>query len=437
MRSYDRRQYLKTAGGAISGLALAGCTGDGDGGGGAGGDEGPDGTEDSGGTTTSRSKESIKIGFALTFSGPYAHAGNQLMEGFNLKLKEELGGTINGMEVETVKKDTQTKPSKAASIAKEMIQKEEVDFLVGPVASSSADAMLSVMNQHEGDLAWISPAAGSVDLTKACSKYFVRMSVTNWQLGAPYAQWLADNVGKSAYIFATDYSAGDQASKFFEEKFTEAGGEIVGTSRPSLGTSEWSSHMQKAKESGAELVYGFAPGTDETSMVKTYGNMGLKDAGIKLATMGTAATQSFMKSYGEAGIGALTWCVYSPNQKGEASLDFRRRYKDAYGHLPEYWGVYSYDAATMLAQGVTNGGVKPDDFISAVEGMEWESPPRGSMKIEADTHDLIYDFTVEEVVPLEENPEPLQHHGGSVTRKLVDTVPQVDSPDFGCDLTNQ
>jgi branched-chain amino acid transport system substrate-binding protein len=315
-----------------------------------------------------------------------------------------------------------------------MIQQEEVDFLVGPVASSSADAMLSVASRFEGEFVWLSPSAGSTALTEACNKSFIRTSWNNWQLGKPFGQWVHENVGESAYVLATDYAAGDQIGGYFEEGFEEAGGTIEGVARPPLGNTDWSSFMQNARNSGADVLFSFTSGTDEVGLVKSFSDLGLRDAGMSLTASATIATQDNLEAYGEAGIGTKGIATYSPSKESEENIAFREAHLETYDYLPQFWGANAYDAATVLAVGVTEGGITPEEFIPTVEGYKWESP-RGTMAISEKSHDPIFDLTVDEVVALEGEPSAIQPHGSGVTSTAIDVLEEVEAPTFGCDHT--
>src|SRR5258708_27377728 len=80
-------------------------------------------------------QEKIKIGLVTTLSGPPAALGVQQRNGFQLALKT-LGGKLGGREVELLVQDDELKPDVAVGKAKAFVERDKVDFVVGPVFSN-------------------------------------------------------------------------------------------------------------------------------------------------------------------------------------------------------------------------------------------------------------------------------------------------------------
>src|SRR4051812_38262164 len=76
-------------------------------------------------------QEKLKIGVIVTLSGPAAALGQQVRDGFNLAVKD-LGGKMAGREVEVIVADDELKPDGAVSKVKGLLERDKVDFVVGP-----------------------------------------------------------------------------------------------------------------------------------------------------------------------------------------------------------------------------------------------------------------------------------------------------------------
>uniref|UniRef100_UPI003D749433 ABC transporter substrate-binding protein n=1 Tax=Azospirillum sp. TaxID=34012 RepID=UPI003D749433 len=74
----------------------------------------------------------IKVGLMLPYSGTYTLLGNNITDGFKLRLAE-LGDKFSGTEVEFVRVDDESSPPKAKDNAAKLIVKDKVDVLVGTV----------------------------------------------------------------------------------------------------------------------------------------------------------------------------------------------------------------------------------------------------------------------------------------------------------------
>ena len=82
----------------------------------------------------------LKVGLMLPYTGTYASLGNAIENGFKLYLTEQ-GGKIGGREIEFVKVDDESDPSKATDNVNKLVKRDNVDVLIGTVHSGVAMAM--------------------------------------------------------------------------------------------------------------------------------------------------------------------------------------------------------------------------------------------------------------------------------------------------------
>ena len=102
-------------------------------------------------------QEKLKIGLIVTLSGPAASLGSQVRDGFNLAVKD-LGGKMGGRDVEVVAVDDELKPDAAVSKVKGLLERDKVDFVVGPIFSNILQAIHKPVIDTKTFL--ISPNAG-------------------------------------------------------------------------------------------------------------------------------------------------------------------------------------------------------------------------------------------------------------------------------------
>src|SRR3954470_14308655 len=123
----------------------------------------------------------VKVGFMLPYSGTYASLGNMIESGFKLYVQEQ-GGKLGGREIQYVKVDDESEPSKATDNVNKLIKRDQVDVVVGTVHSGVALAMARVA--RESNTLLIVPNAGAGDITGAqCAPNIFRSSFSNWQPG--------------------------------------------------------------------------------------------------------------------------------------------------------------------------------------------------------------------------------------------------------------
>src|SRR5947207_15153945 len=88
-----------------------------------------------------QAQDKLKIGFIATLSGPPAVLGGQLRNGFQLAVKT-LGGKLGGREVELIVQDDELKPDVAVNKVKALVERDKVDFVVGPIFSNILIAIM-------------------------------------------------------------------------------------------------------------------------------------------------------------------------------------------------------------------------------------------------------------------------------------------------------
>src|SRR5437879_1555864 len=141
-------------------------------------------------------QEKIKIGVIVTLSGPAAALGAQVRDGFALAVKD-LGGKMAGREVEIIAVDDELKPDGAVTKVKGLLERDKVDFVVGPIFSNILQAIHKPVTDSKTFL--ISPNAGPSSYAgQNCSPFFYVTSYQNDQVH--------EVLGKVARIAATSAS---------------------------------------------------------------------------------------------------------------------------------------------------------------------------------------------------------------------------------------
>ena len=125
-------------------------------------------------------QEKLKIGVIVTLSGPAAALGQQVRDGFALAVKD-LGGKMAGRDVEIVVADDELKPDAAVTKVKGLLERDKVDFVVGPIFSNILQAIHKPVTDTKTFL--ISPNAGPSSYAgKNCSPFFYVTSYQNDQV---------------------------------------------------------------------------------------------------------------------------------------------------------------------------------------------------------------------------------------------------------------
>src|ERR1700678_2050063 len=168
-------------------------------------------------------QEKLKIGVIVTSSGPAAALGQQVRDGFALAIKD-LGGKMAGRDVEVVTADDELKPDAAVTKVKGLLERDKVDFIVGPIFSNILLAIHKPVTDSGTFL--ISPNAGPSSYAgKNCSPFFYVTSYQNDQVHEVLGKVAQDRGYKRVYILEPNYQAGKDSAAGFKLDYK---GDIVG-----------------------------------------------------------------------------------------------------------------------------------------------------------------------------------------------------------------
>ncbi|HJV95752.1 MAG TPA: ABC transporter substrate-binding protein [Albitalea sp.] len=336
----------------------------------------------------------LKVGMMLPATGTYAALGTAIDNGFRLYIAEQ-GGKLAGREIEYVSVDDESDPAKATDNVNKLIKRDNVDVLIGTVHSGVAMAMAKVA-KDSGTLL-IVPNAGANAITgPMCSPNIFRSSFSNWQPGYAMGDVLAKKGVKKVVTITWKYAAGDESVKGFKEAFEKGGGSVVKELSLPFPNVEFQALLTEIAATKPDAVFTFFAGGGAVKFVKDYAAAGLKKS-IPLYGSGFL-TDGTLEAQGADADGLLTTLHYADSLPNPRDKAFRLAYAKAYKLQPDVYAVQGYDAAQMLAAGLS--AVKGDlskkaEFAAAVEKAKIDSP-RGAFTISR-AHNPVQDIYLRQV----------------------------------------
>jgi branched-chain amino acid transport system substrate-binding protein len=295
-------------------------------------------------------QEKLKIGLVLTLSGPAAALGQQVRDGFNLAVKD-LGGKMGGREVEVVVADDELKPDAAVTKVKGLLERDKVDFVVGPVFSN----ILQAIHKPETDTKTflISPNAGPSSYAgKNCSPFFYATSYQNDQVHEVLGKVAQDRGYKRVYVMVPNYQAGKDSAAGFKLDYK---GEIVEESYVPLGTLDFQVELSKISSLKPDAVFAFMPGGMGVSLVKQYRQAGLAEKIPVLSAF--TVDESTLPAQQDAAVGMFGGANWAPDLNNPQNKKFVAGYEAAYNSVPGSYAMQGYDTASLI-----------DSVIKAVKG---------------------------------------------------------------------
>src|SRR5437588_4988731 len=214
-------------------------------------------------------QEKIKSGVIVTLSGPAAALGAQVRDGFALAVKD-LGGKMAGREVEVIAVDDELKPDGAVTKVKGLLERDKVDFVVGPIFSNILQAIHKPVVDSKTFL--ISPNAGPSSYAgKECSPFFYVTSYQNDQVHEILGKVAQDRGYKRVYLLIPNYQAGRDSAAGFKLDYK---GEIVEESYTPLNTLDFQPELSKIGSLKPDALFTFMPGGMGVNLVKQYKQAG-------------------------------------------------------------------------------------------------------------------------------------------------------------------
>lgn len=335
----------------------------------------------------------LKVGLMMPYSGAYGTIGTIASNGFKQYVTES-GGKIGGREIELYTVDDEADPAKATENVNKLIKRDKVDVLVGTIHSGVALAMAKVARDTNTLL--LVPNAGADELTgPLCAPNIFRTSFSNWQPGFALGAYVAKR-HKTAMTLTWKYAAGLQMVDSFKEAYEKAGGKITKAMTLPFPNTEFQPYLAEIAARKPEAVYVFFGGPGAAKFVREFVGAGLNKT-IPLYAPGFL-TDGTLESMGNAGQGVLTALHYAdglPNAKDKA---FRENFVRLYKTQPDVYAMQAYDAAQLLAVGLT--AVKGDfgkrtEMIKAMENATIDSP-RGKFTM-SKAHNPVQDIYLRKV----------------------------------------
>jgi branched-chain amino acid transport system substrate-binding protein len=346
------------------------------------------------------SAETVKVGLILTFSGRDAALADEIDKGINLYTKLHAKDLPQGVAVELVRRDdTGPNPDVAKRLARELILQDKVQILTGGQWTPNAMAVGALTK--DAKIPFVVMTAGGSAVTQQ-SPYVIRTGWTLWQSSYPLGQWAAKNGIKKVYTVVSDFAPGHDAEAGFTRGFTEGGGQIVGSVRVPLNTSDYLPFLQKAKDANPDAVFHFNPGGPQaTAFMKAFSDIGIAGSKIKIIGPGDITSDEELPNMGKAALGAITMLHYSPVGDRPANKAFVAAWEKEYGphFAPTLFAVAGWDGMKAIYDAVIalKGQMDPDKTMEFLS--HWKNPdsPRGPVEIDPQTRDLVQNEYIREV----------------------------------------
>jgi len=362
------------------------------------------------GTRTVVSQERvIRIGFPLELSGRFVSYGAPGKRGAEMAL-DAVGYRVGPFKIEALFRDVQSETQAAISAATELVVSNNVNFIVGPVASPIVPAIVPIIRQKEA--IWLVPGSSNTSLEAAIGSedYFFHTWPYAYDYHSNLAVALKEKLGekyKRVAVIYSDDGYGRTHLPYIEKFYPLNGFEIVAKELIRANSSDLNPVLTKLSRVNADILVGAVQTTDGITLAKQIQTRRLNIPFL----VGTAYTQlaEWQAAVGEAQEGWLGVTTFLPGLERSANKDYPKlfpklsdwaaAFKARYNMDPDFLDVTIYATVALLLIAIERAGtddkVKVGEALSTmdIETINGEAkfvPSGGGTKHQAFTQMLVF-----------------------------------------------
>lgn len=332
----------------------------------------------------------IKIAHVYGKTGPYEAYAKQGHIGLMMGLEYATGGTmeVNGEKIIVEEKDTQLKPELGRALLAEAYGDDDVDIAVGAVSSAVTLAMLPVAEEYEKILLVDGSVADSIT-GEAWNRFIFRSARNSSQDAIANAA----AIGKEDVYIATlaqDYAFGRDGIAAFREALSKTPAKLVHEEYVPSDTTDFTAAAERIfaalkDQPGRKIIFFYWAGPGNP--MGAINAMDPGRLGIEISTGGNilAALKAYKAFPGMEG---ATYYYYE-NPKNEVNDWLVKEHEARYGSPPDFFTAGGVAAGIAIVEAIKKAGsTDTEDLITAMEGMEWQTP-KGKMVFRPEDHQAL------------------------------------------------
>ena len=357
-------------------------------------------------------EEPIKIGLITDLTGGLAIYGVMMNRSFQLGMEYASGAagteidanttsyTFGDCEVQVLVRDDKGSAEETATVARELIEKDQVDMLVGTVSSGSTATLQEIAKESEVPLI-VAPAAAN-DITGVnFNEYTFRTSRNNYQDFINLCQYLTTQYDTFVQI-APDYSFGYGGAASARDACTKFGGEFVADDIfAPLDTTDFTPYVEQMMDSGAEAWIATWAGGGFVPLMQAAEDLGLTEA---MAMGSSIANNATVPVFYATAVGQNSGILYHYTLPDNPINDWLvEQVQTRYGEPPDLFDADGMNAAllAMNALAKTEGDTDAAALIEAMEGIEFDGP-KGKISVRPEDHVAIQDMYIVKILNVDD-----------------------------------
>jgi branched-chain amino acid transport system substrate-binding protein len=354
----------------------------------------------------------FRIGLLTVKTGPLAQGGNQMEQGIVTFLKEK-NYTFAGRKVELLVADTGGNPAGARTKAQEVIERDRVNVILGPLAAFELLAITDYVRDKATPL--ISLAAAEDVTQRRANPFVIRPSATSAQCCHAMGEYAAKELNyRRAATISEDFAFGYEQMAGFQRVFEDNGGRVVKKLWPPLVTPDYTPFI--AQIANVDCVFNGFAGSNPVKFMRSYADLGLRGK-VPLLAGWTAMDDALLRSLGDEAVGVVSAAFYSADFGSDSNRRFVAAMQKDYNVLPGGYSAGMYVAGQCVEAAIQALEGKADDrtaFAETLHQVSLTDTPRGRLRFDR------YGNVVGDVFI-----RRCERRGGQLVNTVIKTYPDV------------
>jgi branched-chain amino acid transport system substrate-binding protein len=333
--------------------------------------------------------DTIKVGTFLAVTGPASFLGDPELKTLQMYIDEvNADGGIDGKKVELVHYDTGGNAKKAVNFAKRLVQKDNVDVIVGGSTSGSTMAVIPVV--EKAGVPFIS-MAGAVAIIDPVKKWVFKTPHTDkMAAGKVFGDMKKRGISKVALISGSG-GFGKSGRGQSLALAPEYGIEIVADESYGAKDTDMTAQLTKIRDTDAQAILNFGFGTGPAIVTKNVRQLGIT---LPLYQSHGVASKKFIELAGEAAEGvrlpaaALLVADKLPDSDPQKPIlmAYKGKYEAAHGAVSTFGG-HAYDGLFMALGAIDRADSTDKEKVRAeIERTKGFVGTGGIFNMSADDH---------------------------------------------------
>ncbi|MGI4803086.1 MAG: ABC transporter substrate-binding protein [Janthinobacterium lividum] len=320
-------------------------------------------------------EQTIKIGFPVPLTGPYAAEAQDQVRCAQLAVAEfnEAGG-LDGRKAELLVRDDKLDPGEAATRTLELIEKDGVRMIVGSLSASVQLAVNNVTRERKVLYNSISQS-DQIAALPDWSRYTFHEGLTPHLTAGAVGRYAFGKYGKRVVFLSADYAYGREMVDGLKVAGQAAGIEILAELKHPLGATDFSTLLPRIQALKPDILCLSNFGRDQQISIKQANDFGLKRT-TRIVTPVLLYTARVAVGPGPfSGVVGGTSYYWGVEKDIPSAKTFNDRYRKAYDNkVPSDYGALGYGGVRAVLLAVTQAKtVETEAVVDALAALKYDT----------------------------------------------------------------